>query len=242
MMKNFDENSPFWFNLTTNPDAICDFSLSRPWSKSSPLETLDSLEAKFWSLAMDVCQQKNLMLYDLTYNARQYLLQVFVYNPLSKTAVIEDCVAVDQALTEPLQESWVPENLVLEVSSPGMYRDIYRLNHYYLALEQRVKFKLKNVTPLKAIFEKEILESVMFFWQEIQTSKSMTGILKGLFTNSAESQVQEDLFQILLRDNLKCRENISDVYVKIEIKLEKSSLTLDLPIDVIKKAILDPPL
>ena len=83
-----------------------------------------------------------LKLYDLEYQTGTSLLRVYIINPVTLTAEITDCVKVDDALTLPLQESWVPDGLTLEVSSPGIYRSIKNEWHYQMSLNHRVKMRL----------------------------------------------------------------------------------------------------
>jgi len=83
-----------------------------------------------------------LKLYDLEYQTGTFLLRVYIINPETLTAEIGDCVKVDDALTLPLQEAWVPEGLTLEVSSPGIFRSLKNDWHFEMSLNRRIKLRL----------------------------------------------------------------------------------------------------
>jgi len=93
------------------------------------------LEKKFWSLALEVVRAQSLELYDLEYLPGQHLLRLYIMNPETKSAVIEDCIKVDHALTPYFEsETWMPEEVTLEVGSPGVYRHVNCLAHFQMGL------------------------------------------------------------------------------------------------------------
>ncbi len=103
------------------------------------------LEKKFFELVEGVVQGEGYTLYDLEYLAPQKLLRLYIMNPETQTAVIEDCVQVDRALTEPFEKNdWIPEDVVLEVSSPGIYRKLRSREHFEWSLEQRISLKYRG--------------------------------------------------------------------------------------------------
>lgn len=95
------------------------------------------IELKFFELTSKIVDSFEYELYDLEYIAGSSTLRVFIMDPNTKTAVIEDCIKVDRAFDEDVEnESWVPSDFVLEVSSPGMYRKLKSLNHFEMAVGQ----------------------------------------------------------------------------------------------------------
>lgn len=93
------------------------------------------LEKKFWTLALDVVRAQELELYDLEYLPGQHLLRLYIMNPETKSAVIEDCIKVDHALTPYFEsETWMPEEVTLEVGSPGVYRNVNSLAHFQMGI------------------------------------------------------------------------------------------------------------
>lgn len=82
------------------------------------------LEQKFYELCERVIPETGLELYDLDYLPGSGELRVYIRNPETMTAVIEDCIAVDRALSPFLEEEWTPSKLSLEVSSPGLFRSL----------------------------------------------------------------------------------------------------------------------
>lgn len=98
------------------------------------------MEKKFFELCSKVVKDENLDLYDLDYIPGSHQLRVFILDPSTGTAVLEDCVKVDRAMTPYIDEAdWMPEELVLEVSSPGLYRQLRELSHFETAVGQKVK-------------------------------------------------------------------------------------------------------
>ena len=100
------------------------------------LKTRTSLEQKYLDICKEVVEENDLKLYDVEYVSNSSTLRVFIYDDKTKTAVIEDCVKIDRAMTPHLEEDWVADNLVLEVSSPGMFRPIKSQEHLELAKDE----------------------------------------------------------------------------------------------------------
>jgi len=97
------------------------------------------LEKKFFHLCDPVVQEAGYRLYDLEYVVGQKLLRLYIQDPRTGSALIEDCIKVDHALSEPFEkESWIPQEITLEVSSPGVYRHIANLEHFKMSLNEMV--------------------------------------------------------------------------------------------------------
>jgi ribosome maturation factor RimP len=93
------------------------------------------LEKKFYLLCEPLVQEAGYRLYDLEYITGQKLLRLYIQDPRTGSALIEDCVKVDHALSEPFEkEEWIPAEITLEVSSPGVYRNISNLEHFKMSL------------------------------------------------------------------------------------------------------------
>jgi ribosome maturation factor RimP len=110
------------------------------------------VEAKFYELCSKVVPENGLQLYDMDYVSGSYTLKVFVLDESTGTAVIEDCVKVDRALTPFIDElEWVPEQLILEVSSPGMFRDLKQREHFESAVGQKISCTITGKLPEEAV-------------------------------------------------------------------------------------------
>lgn len=97
------------------------------------------LEKKFLLLCEPVVQEAGYRLYDLEYVVGQKLLRLYIQDPKTGSALIEDCVKVDHALSEPFEtEEWIPEEIVLEVSSPGVYRHLATLEHFKMSIGEMI--------------------------------------------------------------------------------------------------------
>lgn len=97
------------------------------------------LEKKFFLMCEPVVQEAGYRLYDLEYVSTQKLLRLYIQDPRTGSALIDDCVKVDHALTEPFEkETWIPEEVVLEVSSPGVYRHLANLEHFRMTIGETI--------------------------------------------------------------------------------------------------------
>ncbi|WPU66316.1 ribosome maturation factor RimP [Peredibacter starrii] len=93
------------------------------------------LEKKFFLMCEPVVQEAGYRLYDMEYISTQKLLRLYIQDPRTGSALIEDCVKVDHALDKPFEtETWIPEDVVLEVSSPGVYRHLSTLEHFKMTI------------------------------------------------------------------------------------------------------------
>ena len=104
---------------------------------------LTGIEEKFLNLCTTVLEQNNLALYDLIYNTKNKQLRIFIFKEDSGTVELKDCVLIDKALSSHIEsEDWVPEDLILEVSSPGIFRDLKTIEHFKNAIEKDIKIEL----------------------------------------------------------------------------------------------------
>lgn len=103
------------------------------------------IEKKFYDLCNTVVSEQGLELYGLDYISSQSLLRLFIQDPTSKTAGLEECSKVDRAMTPFVEsETWMPEELTLEVSSPGVYRDVKEGKWFHALKGERVSFQFFN--------------------------------------------------------------------------------------------------
>lgn len=103
------------------------------------------IEKKFYELSQAIVSEAGYYLYDMEYIKGSKTLRVYIMNKETNTAVIEDCVAVDRAFSEPMESAdWIPDDIVLEVSSPGMFRKIKTREHLDLSKGQRILVELNK--------------------------------------------------------------------------------------------------
>jgi len=103
------------------------------------------MEKKFYDIAMTIVSQNGYELYDLDYIKGSKTLRVFIMDPETNTALIEDCVKVDRGFTPFMEEEeWIPDDIILEVSSPGLYRSLNCLEHFKMAGDTPVNLQLKK--------------------------------------------------------------------------------------------------
>ncbi len=93
------------------------------------------LEKKFFLMCEPVVQEAGYRLYDLEYVSSSKVLRLYIQDPRTGSALIDDCVKVDNALSPTFEsETWIPEEVVLEVSSPGVYRHLANLEHFKMSV------------------------------------------------------------------------------------------------------------
>jgi len=106
-------------------------------------EEKKGVEGKFYELSKEVIVSVNLSLYDLEFVKSCNTLRLYILNESTNTATLDECASVDRALG-PLIESnsWIPESLVLEVSSPGIFRKLKSHDHFLRAKGSMVELLL----------------------------------------------------------------------------------------------------
>ena len=103
------------------------------------------IEQKFFELTSTIVSDNGYVLYDMEYVAGSSTLRVFIMDPETQSAIIEDCVKVDRAFTPYCEDeayNWIPDDFMLEVSSPGMYRSLKTMAHFESALSKTISINL----------------------------------------------------------------------------------------------------
>lgn len=101
------------------------------------------LELKFFEMTQKILEELNLKLYDLDWHGPSGDLKIYIINPETNTAVLDDCVKVDRAYNPFVEtETWIPDNLTLEVSSPGLFRGLTSVEHFRSVIDQDVTLNL----------------------------------------------------------------------------------------------------
>lgn len=109
------------------------------------------IELKLYELTLKVLHECKLELYDMEWNPHSGNLIVYIQNPETKTAVLDDCVAVDRGFNPYMEtETWIPDNFTLEVSSPGLYRGLSTIEHFKDVIDENVMLHLtKKIDEIK---------------------------------------------------------------------------------------------
>ena len=101
--------------------------------------TRQGMELKFFELTQKVLNSTSLELYDLEWSPSSGTLVVYIQNPETKTANLEDCILVDRGFNPFMEtEGRIPDNFNLEVSSPGLYRPLSSVEHFKNVMGQLV--------------------------------------------------------------------------------------------------------
>jgi ribosome maturation factor RimP len=98
------------------------------------------VEKKFYHMCEPIVQEAGYRLYDLEYVNTSKVLRLYIQDPRTGSALIDDCVKVDHALSPAFEsETWIPEEVVLEVSSPGVYRHLSTLDHFKTSIGEIIE-------------------------------------------------------------------------------------------------------
>ena len=133
------------------------------------------IEEKFFKIADKVVRENGFDLYDMQYVSGSSTLMVFIMNQETKTADIDECVRVTRAMNPFFEEeeasdiNWIPNDIVLEVSSPGMYRSLKTLKHFELVVGDRINCLIQGK------LDEELLADAP---KVIKKSSSFIGVLK----------------------------------------------------------------
>ena len=135
------------------------------------------IEGKFFELCQSIAYENGYELYDLEYLGGSKLLRLYIMDKKTQSALIEDCVKIDHALTPYFEsETWMPEEVTLEVSSPGIYRTLRTFEHFQMVLGKTISTVLnKNLSGDK--------------YKEMPKSITAEKKLKGKLMNVSESGV-----------------------------------------------------
>ncbi len=106
-------------------------------------EFINPLEKKFFDLCSKIVVEQGLSLYDVEWTQGAQTLTVYIFDEKTNSAIIDDCIKVDRALSPYIDnETWMPENLTLEVSSPGLFRHLNQVVHFQSSVGQEVQLTL----------------------------------------------------------------------------------------------------
>ncbi len=102
-------------------------------------------EDQFREKCRQVIENEGLLLYDFEYLPKSSLVRIYIYDEKTDSALIGDCSRVDRALS-PLfeEEENFSDNVVLEVSSPGIFRHLRSQQHFEKVIGKRVKLALNK--------------------------------------------------------------------------------------------------
>ncbi len=128
----------------------------------------------YFNMVSPVVERLGYKVYDVEYLPSTTTLRLYIMNPESGTADLQDCIKVDRELSEPFEETdWIPETIVLEVSSPGMYRHIVSMKHLEMSLDK----------PVLVVIRGKLSEVPKELEKKVKGLKSFRGDLKSFDEN-----------------------------------------------------------
>ena len=115
---------------------------------NSPKKQKGGVAARVWALAEPLAQELGLRLWDVEYQKEgaEWVLRIRIDK--EGGVGIDDCVDITHAIDPVLdREDPVPQEYVLEVSSPGLNRKLTRPAHFQAYLGEPVRVRL--IRPLE---------------------------------------------------------------------------------------------
>lgn len=152
-------------------------------------ELLQKLE----DLAKPVIEGEGLILYDTEYKRERsgWVVRFYIFRKDGYVS-IEDCVRVSRQLNTLLDvEDLIDHPYNLEVSSPGMDRFLRKIQHFELAIGEKVKLKTKETIEGKKTFTGKII-SIEGSNIILQDEKKKIGIN---IENIQDAKLQIDYFK-----------------------------------------------
>lgn len=118
---------------------------------------MSKIEEKVESLVSKTINDLGYSIYDIMYvkEGKDYYLRIFIDN--ENGISLNDCEKVNDAITDMLDSAnYIKDQYFLEISSPGIERNIRTDKHLQLNLNEEINVKL-----FKAIEKKKELEGVL---------------------------------------------------------------------------------
>ena len=139
---------------------------------------------KVEKVAKDICEKHHVGLYDMelknTKKGKVLSVEITKIGGVS----IDDCENVSRNLSAFLDENdLIPGKYYLEVSSPGIERNLTQKKHYVSAINEKVKVTYKTE----------------------EATKTVVGILKEVFPEHITVLVEEELEEIKFKDIKKAK-------------------------------------
>ena len=122
-------------------------------------KTTGNTAEKVREIVLPVCQEMELNLWDVTFEKEgaDWFLRIFIDKDGGVS--IDDCVDLTHAINKPLDEADpIEQAYFLEVSSPGVERDLVRDEHFSAYIGEKIKVKMIRPVEGKREFS-GILES-----------------------------------------------------------------------------------
>ncbi|CRZ34457.1 ribosome maturation factor RimP [Herbinix hemicellulosilytica] len=128
-------------------------------------------EKKTEKLLEPILAENNFTLYDVEYVKEGGNWYLRVYIDKEGGITIDDCELVSRKLSDLLdEEDFIPDSYVLEVSSPGLGRQLKKDKHFDKSIGEEVEIKL---------------------YKPIDKKKEWVGILKGYDANVIKIQIDD---------------------------------------------------
>jgi ribosome maturation factor RimP len=122
---------------------------------------------------------------------RNMTVRVYIDKPGGVT--LEDCSVVSKRMEAVLDaDDLIPSAYLLEVSSPGLERELYSISDFEKFIGQRVKVKLKNAVNDQKVFIGQIAEVEN---GEIAIEEKTRGTVRFPYSEVAKANLRVDLEQ-----------------------------------------------
>ena len=119
----------------------------------------NNIETKVQNLLEPVIKNLNYSLYDVQYlkEGKDFYLRITIDKP--EGISIQDCEKVNDAINDILDEAnFIKDGYFLEVSSPGLERNLRKPEHFEAQIGNKIKIKLFKTIDKKKEFEGILLK------------------------------------------------------------------------------------
>lgn len=134
---------------------------------------VDSVKVNFETIISDAGYE----MYDIEYvkEGSNYFLRIFIDKLIKEEKInLEDCIAVNALISEYLdREDPITGEYMLEITSPGIIRNLKTIKHYQLQIGNEIEVKLYKLNPnfsskkVSAILEDVSDEGIIIEGQQI---------------------------------------------------------------------------
>ena len=142
----------------------------------------EEYEKKTEELVMPLIEENNFELVDIEYvkEADRFYLRVYIDKEGGIT--VDDCEMINRALSDLLDKyDFIPDSYILEVSSPGLGRQLKKDRDFERSLGEEVEIKL---------------------YKAVEKQKEFTGLLTAFDKETITIKLEDDSTKVFQRDGI----------------------------------------
>ncbi len=169
-------------------------------NKKNTLETV-------WHLVEPIIENlgRDLIIWDIRFfkEGANWILRIYIDNKSGNIVTIEDCEIVSRAIDLPLDEADpIEQSYCLEVSSPGVERELTREQHFYDCIDENIMVKMIRPMSngLKEFKGKLIAADKTMFTVQVEDIDIFNGADINIINNNSVNINKKDTAWVKLDD------------------------------------------